>query len=68
MNNPIPFDRYDMVRSQLLRAEAEPSFLLGGGEDPARWEIVGVASSGDSAILVLGRVREGLTVVALDRR
>ena len=62
MSYPIPFDRYEIVRSQRLRAEAEPSFLLGGGEDPLRWEIIGVASSGDSAILVLGRVREGLTV------
>ena len=68
MNSPIPFDRYDKVRSQRLRAEAEPSFLLGGAEDPVRWEIIGVASSGDSAIMVLGRVREGLTAGDLNAR
>ena len=62
MSFPIPLNRYEKVRSQVLRAESEPDALLATGVSPTRWEIIGVANSRDAAIVVLGLVREGLTV------
>lgn len=62
MSYPIPLNRYEMVRSQVLRADSEPGALLAIGADPSRWEIIGVASSRDASIMVLGLVREGLTL------
>jgi hypothetical protein len=62
MSYPIPLNRYQKVRSQVLRAESDPGDLLALGEDPTRWEILGVASSRDAALMVLGMVREGLAL------
>jgi hypothetical protein len=59
-------DRYEKLRSQRLRAESEPSSLLGTGVDPERCEILGVTGAGESALVVLGLVRDGLTVGSLD--
>ena len=50
------------LRSQRLRAESEPGSLLGVGVDPQRWKIISVTGAGDSALVVLDILRDGLAL------
>ena len=63
MSYPIPLARYDQVLvTTLLRPNmpVDPAELVGG--DASRWEIVGITSSGDVWVALLGRVRAGVAV------
>jgi hypothetical protein len=61
MSYPIPLGRYDGIRVAALPAgqNVTPNTLV--GEKPDRWEIIEVVGSGGGWIVVLGRVRVGLS-------
>ncbi len=61
MSYPIPLGRYDQIRFETVRPKMniEPSKMV---EDAARWEIIGVTAAAAVWLVLIGRVRVGLTV------
>ncbi len=61
MGYPIPLGRYDQIRFETVRPRMniEPSKMV---EDAARWEIIGVTATPVVWLVLIGRVRVGLTV------
>ena len=62
MSYPNPLGRYDQIRVETMRGKMsiDPSQLA--GEDPTRWEVIGVTATADLSLVLIGRVRVGLTV------
>ncbi len=61
MSYPIPLGRYDQIR--MATAPSPPGGASSGSvigeENPGRWEILGVASTGNTVMMVFGRVKMG---------